>query len=76
MNEVGRIKRYCEKREEYGKKKSHMKGGSYNNAIEYQRYGELIVKEIMELYRKGENMPEKTLKEIIEQLKSEGGDTK
>ena len=43
-----------EKRKEVGKRPAHTKGGSYNDVIEYDRLGELIIKEVNRLYDAGE----------------------
>lgn len=42
-----------EKRKEIGQRKSYTKGGNYNDFIEYNRIGELILDEVYELYDEG-----------------------
>lgn len=54
MEKVEELKRCCEKREEYGKTKSYTRGGSYNDYLEFEKYGELIIDTVMEMYRAGD----------------------
>ena len=42
-----------EKRKEIGKRKSYTKGGDYNDFIEYNRIGNLILDEVCRLYEEG-----------------------
>lgn len=42
-----------EKRKEIGKRKSYTKGGDYNDFIEYNRIGNMILDEVCRLYDEG-----------------------
>lgn len=48
-----RLIRLIEKRKEIGKRKSYTKGGDYNDFIEYNRIGNLILDEVCRLYKEG-----------------------
>lgn len=45
--------RLIEKRKEIGKRTAHIKGGSCNDKIEYERIGQLIIDEVNRLYDAG-----------------------
>ena len=45
-----RLIKLIEKRKEIGKRKSYTKGGDYNDFIEYNRIGNLILDEVCRLY--------------------------
>lgn len=47
------LKELIEKYKEIGKRKAHRNSGNYNDYVEYQRIGELILKEIINLYDEG-----------------------
>lgn len=47
------LKALIKKYKMIGCKKSHSKGGNYNDYVEYQRIGELILKEVIKLYDNG-----------------------
>lgn len=51
---MNRLKNLLEKREEYSKKPCSRKDKTYNNYLEYHRYGELILEEVERLYEEGE----------------------
>lgn len=42
-----------EKRKEIGKRPAYSKGGNYNDMVEFNRLGELIIEEVCKLYEKG-----------------------
>ena len=42
-----------ERRKSVGKKKSYTKGGNYNDFIEHERLGQLILREVYRLYDEG-----------------------
>lgn len=48
-----RLKELIEKREEIGKRPAYLKGGSYNDKLEYERLGRLILDEIYQMYKNG-----------------------
>lgn len=48
-----RLIKLIEKRNEIGKRKSYTKGGDHNDYCEYNRIGELILKEVHRLYDEG-----------------------
>lgn len=48
-----RLIKLIEKRKEIGKRKSYTKGGDHNDYCEYNRIGELILKEVYRLYDEG-----------------------
>ena len=43
-----------EKRKEVGKRPAYTKGGNWNDMVEYDRLGQLIIKEVNRLYESGE----------------------
>ena len=47
------LKRLIEKRKEVGKRPSYTKGGNYNDIVEYNRLGCLILEEVTRLYDEG-----------------------
>ena len=42
-----------ERRKSVGKNKSYTKGGNYNDFIEHERLGQLILREVYRLYDEG-----------------------
>lgn len=48
-----RLRELVERRKEVGKRPSHTKGGNYNDLVEYERLGELILEEVNKLYDDG-----------------------
>lgn len=42
-----------EKRKEVGKRPAHCKGGNWNDRVEYERLGSLILNEVERLYENG-----------------------
>lgn len=48
-----------EKRKEVGKRTAYTKGGNWNDRVEYDRLGQLILEEVNRLYENGKlnNMP-------------------
>lgn len=47
------LKELIKKRKEIGKRKSYTKGGNYNDYVEYNRLGDLILEEIEMIYDEG-----------------------
>ena len=48
-----RLIELIEKRKRIGKTKSYKKGGNYNDTIEFERLGQLIVDRVNEMYENG-----------------------
>lgn len=48
-----RLIELIKKRKEIGKRKSYTKGGDYNDYVEYDRIGGLILEEVCKLYDDG-----------------------
>lgn len=48
-----RLIELIKKRKETGKRKSYTKGGDYNDYVEYERIGGLILEEVCKLYDDG-----------------------
>lgn len=48
-----RLIKLIEKRKEIGKRPSYTKGGNFNDHIEYNRIGNLILQEVCKLYDDG-----------------------
>lgn len=51
---MNRLKELAEKRKQIAARPSYTKGGDYNDFVEYNRLGDLIIKEVMRMYEEGE----------------------